>query len=112
MRINGVVVAALLTASLSAAPEVQNALQKAREAYNSAQSLEGELNEKPEAERTRADYLKVINAYQRVYLITPRTGYADNSLITIARLYEEMKAPAEAIKTLHFLVREYPQTPF
>ena len=114
MKINAVVTAALLSASLSAAPQTQNTslLRKAHEAYTAAQSLESELNEKPDTERTRADYLKVINAYQRVYLITPRTGYADNSLMNMARLYEEMHDNAAAIKTLKFLVHEYPSTPF
>jgi hypothetical protein len=32
--------------------------------------------------------------------------------MTVARLYEEMKSKADAIKTLHFLIREYPKTPF
>jgi N-acetylmuramoyl-L-alanine amidase len=87
-------------------------LQKARQAYMAAQALESELNEKPEADRTRAEYLKVISAYQRTYLITPHTGYADNALMAIARLYEEIKDSADAIKTLNFLIREYPSTPF
>jgi N-acetylmuramoyl-L-alanine amidase len=114
MKITAVVIAALLSAPSFASPAAQSAslLQKARDAYNAAQSLEAELNEKPEGERTRADYLKVIRAFQRVYLITPRTGYADNSLMTIARLYEETKAKGDAIKTLQFLIREYPATPF
>ena len=114
MNIHAVGIAALLSVSLSAAPQAQNAslLQKARQAYMVAQSLEAGLNEKPQAERTRADYLKVISAYERVYLITPHTGYADNSLVTMARLYEETKADADAIKTLKFLIREYPASPF
>src|SRR5205807_3290377 len=87
-------------------------LQKAAQAYMSAESMESSLNEKTEQERTRAEYLKVINAYQRVYLITPHTGYADNALMAIARLYEEIHDNGDAIKTLHFLVREYPGTPF
>src|SRR6185295_15614719 len=105
MKINAVIIAAVLSVSTLAAPQAQNSslLQKAHEAYLAAQSLEAELNEKPEADRARADYLKVIKAYQRVYIITPRTGYADNSLMTIARLYEELKDTANAIKTLQFL---------
>jgi N-acetylmuramoyl-L-alanine amidase len=114
MKINAVVIAALLSGSTFAAPRAQNnsLLQKAQAAYNTAQILEAELNEKPEADRTQSEYLKAIKAYQRVYLITPRTGYADNSLMTIARLYEEMKSKRDAIKTLQFLIREYPATPF
>src|SRR5215831_11823947 len=114
MKIHAVGIAALLSISISAAPQAQNALllQKAHQAYTVAQSLEAELNEKPQADRMRADYLKVITAYERVYLITPHTGYADNSLMTIARLYEDIGADADAIKTLKFLIREYPATPF
>src|SRR5262245_3099059 len=114
MKIHAVGIAALLSVSISAAPQAHNAslLQKAHQAYTVAQSIETELNEKPQAERMRADYLKVISAYERVYLITPHTGYADNSLMTIARLYEEIGADADAIKTLKFLIREYPASPF
>src|SRR5215472_1680208 len=104
MKINAVVIAALLSVSSFAAPGAETALllQKARQAYLAAQALEATLNEKPESDRTRADYLKVINAYQRTYLITPHTGYADNALTSVARLYEEMKDNANAIKTLKF----------
>ncbi len=87
-------------------------LQKAHEAFLAAQSLESELNEKPEESRSRNEVVRVINAYQRVYLITPRTGYADNALVTMARLYEEIKDSRAAIRTLNFLLREYPSTPF
>ena len=88
------------------------AIQKAEAAYIKAQGLEMALNEKPVADRARSEYMKVISAYQRVYIITPRTGYADNALITIARLYEEIQEVPSAVKTLTFLIREYPGTPF
>ena len=137
MRINAVVFAALLSvSSIVAAGQPQGAerkrdsaqpqetakpqeklsrsalLQKAAQAYMTAEALESALNEKPEAERTRADYLKVVNAYQRVYLTTPHTGWADNALMAIARLYEEIHDNANAVRTLTFLIKEYPSTPF
>lgn len=118
MKINAVLIAAILAISLASASPLaaptQNSslLQKAREAFDTAQTLESELNEKPEAERTRAAYVKVIDAYQRVYFITPHTGYADNALMTMTRLYEEINEKPAAIKTLNFLLREYPGTPF
>ena len=80
--------------------------------YLHAQELETALNDKPADQRSRAEYLTVIKAYQRVYLITPKTGYADNALMTMARLYEEIKDTAAELRTLNFLVREYPGTPF
>lgn len=115
MKIHAVLLAALLSLPLQFTPasaQTQTPLQKAAKAFVSAEAKEVDLNEKPQAERTRADYLKVINAYQRVYLITPRTGYADNALMTIARLYEEINEKGAAIRTLNFLIREYPGTPF
>src|SRR5213593_2242921 len=115
MKPKALLVAALLSvSSITAAQTGHNPalLEKAREAYVSAQALESELNDKKEAERTREQYLKVIRAYQRVYLITPHTGYADNALVTIARLYEEIHDYGDASRTLTFLLREYPATPF
>src|SRR5438552_17955443 len=115
MKTNAVVIAALLcVSSLTAAQSARNPvlLQKAHQAFISAQALDSQLNEKPEAQRTRAEYLKVINAYQKVYVITPHTSYADDALIAIARLYEKIQDTTNAIHTLTFLIREYPATPF
>src|ERR1700758_5138964 len=115
MRFNTVLLAALLcTLSICAVAQSSRSalLQKATQAYMSAEALESALNEKPEADRSRAEYLKVINAYQRVYIITPHTGYADDALMAIARLYEEMHDDADAIRTLTFMIHEYPGTPF
>jgi N-acetylmuramoyl-L-alanine amidase len=114
MKINAVLFAALLSVSTFAAPLEQNAslLQKAHQAYAAAQAMEATLNQKPEGERTRAEYLRVINAYQRTYIITPQTSYADDALMSIARLYEQIKANADALKTLRYMLHEYPSTPF
>src|SRR3989475_1978407 len=115
MKINAVLIAALLSvSSITAAQSARNPalLQKAHQAFISAQALDSQLNEKPEAQRTRPEYLKVINAYQKVYVITPHTSYADDALIAIARLYEKIQDTTNAIHTLTFLIREYPATPF
>ena len=100
----------LIAASTSLAQP--SLLQQATNAFNSAQQADKVLNEKPSSEQTRADVLKVINSYQRVYLLTPKTSYADDSLLAIARLYESINDNRNAIKTLKFLVNEYPQSPF
>ena len=115
MQIFAVSSAALLLVSflaIQAPAQDLSPIQKAQQAFFSAQSLESELNEKASLDRTRAAYLKVINAYQRVYLVTPHTGYADNALVTMARLYEEINDKSAAARTLTFLLREYPRTPF
>ena len=113
MNKKAVLFAALLSVTLQfSLASAQTPLQRAAEAFKSAEVQEGALNEKPQAERTRAEYLKVINTYQRTYLITPRSGYSDNALMAIARLYEEINDKAAAIRTLNFLLREYPGSPF
>ena len=104
-----VLLTVLLSASLAFA---QSAARQASAQFREAEKTEAALNEKPAADRSRADYLKVIQSYQRVYIITPHTAWADNALTSIARLYEEMSDPKDAIKTLRFLLQEYPQTPF
>ncbi len=85
---------------------------QAVEAYQTAQKEEIALKEKPAADRSRAEILRVIRLYERVYLITPHTGYADDSLVNIAALYEEIQDPKDAITTLRFLIREYPSSRF
>jgi N-acetylmuramoyl-L-alanine amidase len=98
---------------LSVAPSLAQSLtQQASSQFRAAEKAEAALNDKPEEQRTRADYLRVIHSYERVYLITPHTGWADNALTSIARLYEAMKDSRNAVKTLQFLLSEYPQTPF
>ena len=102
----------LFPALVFSAPPQGTALQKAKEQFVHAQEMETALNDKPLEERAKSEVTKVINAYHRVYLITPRTGYADNALMTMARLYEDIKDTAGAVRTLNFLVKEYPMTPF
>ena len=80
--------------------------QQASTAYEAAERQEIAVKEKPSSERTRADYLRVIRLYERVYLITPHTGYADNALINIAALYQEIDDAKDAVRTLQFLVRD------
>src|SRR5262245_19861969 len=108
----GFIVGVLSVSTLSAlAAENPTLLEKARQAYLSAQHLEAEINEKASANRTRPEYLKLINAYQRVYLITPHTSFADDALMAMARLYEEIKDNSAATRTLRYLLQNYPGTP-
>ena len=102
--------AVLIMASTSLAQP--SLLQQATSAFNSAQQADKTLNEKPQPQQNRVEVLRVINAYQRVYLITPKTSYADDALLAIARLYESIHDHNNAVKTLKFLVNEYPQSPY
>jgi len=110
---NARICAVLIAFLASALPALaQSAAQQAASQFRTAERAEAALNEEPAANRSRADYLKVIRSYERVYLITPHTAFADNALTSIARLYEAMSDPKNAVKTLQFLLHEYPQTPF
>ncbi len=90
----------------------QTLLQKAGAAYQEAQRQEIVLKEKAPSDRGRSEYLRVIRLYERVYLTTPHTGYADDALVNIAALYDEIQDPRDAVKTLRFLIREYPASRF
>jgi hypothetical protein len=110
---NARICAVLIAFLASALPALaQSAAQQAASQFRTAERAEAALYEEPAANRSRADYLKVIRSYERVYLITPHTAFADNALTSIARLYEAMSDPKNAVKTLQFLLHEYPQTPF
>jgi N-acetylmuramoyl-L-alanine amidase len=109
-RFISILLAVLLTAFNASA---QTSLrQQAVSAYETAAQQEASVRDKPASERTRAAYLRVIRLYERVYLITPHSGYADNALINIAALYQEIDDARDAIRTLEFLVREYPGSRF
>jgi N-acetylmuramoyl-L-alanine amidase len=110
-RIGTILISALLVASTLLAQQ-ETLLQQAANAYSSAKEADKALSEKAQSEPRRSEVLKVINAYQRVYLITPHTSYADDALLAIARLYQVINDNADAVKTLKFLVHDYPQSPF
>src|SRR5262245_38693859 len=99
----------LCTSSVFAQGTLATLLQKAQAAFRAAQQAEATLDEKPAGDRTRSEYIKVITSYQLVYNITPHTSYADDSLMAVARLYEEIADTEAAIRTLAFLVRDYPE---
>jgi len=110
--IAGLLLAVAVASTIPAHGSQASLLQQSTNAFNTAQQADKLLNSKPQFEQSRADVLKVINSYQRVYLITPKTSYADDALLAIARLYESINDNRNAIKTLKFLAHEYPQSPF
>ena len=44
---------------------------------------------KPEAQRTRHDFQKVIDAYRKVYYTAPTSAKADDSVLAVAELLED-----------------------
>jgi N-acetylmuramoyl-L-alanine amidase len=87
----------------------------ARTQFATAERLREALNGRPDAERTRREYQRVINAYRQVYYGAPTSAKADPSVVAVAELlvelgrrFEDDKALRSAIGQYEFLRREYP----
>jgi N-acetylmuramoyl-L-alanine amidase len=86
--------------------------------YEQATDERGELERRPEDQRDPGAYQKVINSFRRVYLTSPQSSKADDSLLAVAELYAAMSerfGPApyrqKAIDACRFLINEYPYSP-
>src|SRR6476646_2218932 len=89
--------------------------QAARAQFDTAERLRDSLESKTEAQRTRQDYQKVIDAYRKVYYTAPTSVKADASVLAVAellddqgRIFSDPKSFKDAIGQLVFLRREYP----
>jgi N-acetylmuramoyl-L-alanine amidase len=108
--------ACLLLAPVSAfARTVAQKKQAARAQFETAERLRDSLEGKPEAQRSRQDFQKVIDAYRKVYYTAPTSAKADASVQAVAELLEDQgrllsdpKSFKDAIGQLVFLRREYP----
>jgi N-acetylmuramoyl-L-alanine amidase len=107
-------VALLWTGAL--ATDAQSGKQTARLQFEKAEQLREALNGRPEAERTRRDYQRVIAAYRKVYYGDPASSKADASIVAVAELLAASgrqfqpgdKDLHAAIGEYEFLRREYP----
>jgi N-acetylmuramoyl-L-alanine amidase len=93
--------------------------QAARAQLETAERLRDSLESKPEAQRTRKDFQKVIDAYRKVYYTAPSLAKADVAVQAVAELLEDQgrllndpKSFTDAIGQLVFLRREYPGSKF
>ncbi|HEX9254933.1 MAG TPA: tetratricopeptide repeat protein, partial [Candidatus Angelobacter sp.] len=89
--------------------------QAARAQFETAERLRDWLESKAEAQRTRQDYQKVVEAYRKVYYTAPTSVKADASVLAVAellddqgRIFSDPKSFKDAIGQLVFLRREYP----
>src|SRR5215831_1743251 len=105
----------LLSPLSSVARTVAQKKQAARAQFDTAERLRDSLESKAEAQRTRQDYQKVIEAYRKVYYTAPTSVKADASVLAVAellddqgRLFSDPKSFKDAIGQLVFLRREYP----
>lgn len=87
---------------------------EARAQFEHAVKMRTELESRPQKDRTLEDYKKVVAAYRKIYLASPRNDEVTPSLIAVAELYQEMGRQFDpqyfdaAIVTYDFLLKEYP----
>ena len=112
-----VAVAALLVAmpALAKKRSVNEKKKIALADFAEAERLRDALNRHPDKERTRREYDRVINAYRKVYYLAPTSQRADDAIVAVAELFDDMaarfnddKAAKDAIGQYEFLRREYP----
>ena len=112
--------ACLLLAPVSTfARTVAQKKQAARAQLETAEHMRDSLESKPEAQRTRKDFQKVMDAYRKVYYTAPSLAKADVAVQAVAELLEDQgrllndpKSFKDAIGQLVFLRREYPGSKF
>jgi N-acetylmuramoyl-L-alanine amidase len=111
----GRVLAAIALAALCAIPAPLWAATKherALQEFDQAEKLRAALSHQ---HATKRDYLKVIDAYRRVYYTSPTNAKADPSVFAVAELMAEMghafndeKSLRDAIGQYEFLRKQYP----
>jgi len=89
--------------------------QIARGEFETAEQMRDDLHQKPAAQRKEHDYLKVIDAYRKVYYTSPTSSKADSAVEAVAELlteegraFKSQHALEEAIGQYEFLRKEYP----
>jgi N-acetylmuramoyl-L-alanine amidase len=91
--------------------------EQAQSAYNHAVGLRDALDSRPQQLRMRADYEKVIRAFQAVYRTDPAYLKTPSALAAVGELYREMgrrfsedQDYEASIKAYEFLTTQYPQS--
>ncbi len=84
-----------------------------------AERLREALEGRPERERSRLQYERVLDAYREIYHSDPASPKADASIAAVAdllaeegRVFQDAKALRDAIGQYEFLRREYPASRF
>ena len=86
--------------------------------FGRAEEMREALNTKPAEKRTLAEYKQVVNAYRRVYLITPHATQVPEALLAVAELNSEMgdrfgrSYYQVSVDSFQFLIREYPTSKY
>jgi N-acetylmuramoyl-L-alanine amidase len=102
-------------ASLASATSSARKKEIARTEYEQAERMREALNGRPEKDRTRQAYQKVIDAYRKVYFTSAASPKADASIVAVAELlaeegrkFHDDKLLKDAITQYEFLRKQYP----
>jgi N-acetylmuramoyl-L-alanine amidase len=88
--------------------------ETAKNQFDRAEKDRQALESRPEKDRSLKDYNSLVNAYRRVFLITPRAAEVPGAINQVAELYRAMgdlfneKYYQMAVNTYQFLLRDYP----
>ncbi len=87
--------------------------------FEHAQQMRDALEARPEADRTRSEYERLLDAYRTVYHANPADPKAQQSIDTVAvvlgeegRIFHSEKTLHDAIAQCEFLRAQYPGGPF
>jgi N-acetylmuramoyl-L-alanine amidase len=96
-----------------------SAAQSSPSAFAHAERLQEALEGRPEQQRTRLQYERVLDAYRAIYHADPASAKADASVAAVAdllaeegRIFEDQKALRDAVGQYEFLRHQYPGTRF
>jgi N-acetylmuramoyl-L-alanine amidase len=109
-----VLVSLSLLSSVARADNSSARRESAKNQFERAEKQRQALEARPEKARSLKEYTSVVNAYRRVYLITPRAADVPAALNQVAELYRAMgdlfneKYYRLAVNSFQFLLREYP----
>jgi N-acetylmuramoyl-L-alanine amidase len=116
----GVALAAVIVLSLClllAPPASAASSGPAHTLYLRAQTTEGKLRKSRTLQKSRAEWEKAVLAYRKVVARYPRSGYCDNALLAVGKLYGDMaerfrsdQYRSDAISAYRLLVSHYPSS--
>jgi hypothetical protein len=86
--------------------------------FGRAEEMREVLNAKPPDRRTLAEYKQTVNAYRRVYMITPHGVQVPEAVMAVGELNSEMgdrfgrSYYQAAVDSYQYLIREYPTSKY
>jgi len=98
-------------------PAAAQSSSSVKKLYEQARTAEGKLRKSSRLQASRAEWERVVLAYRKVVARYPRSGYCDNALLAVGKLYGEMarrfgsdQYRSDAVSAYRMLVSQYPSS--